>query len=410
MKPSHLLVGFLFFALAASAWPQSDPVAGKAIYERLCLSCHGAAGTGGRMAGMLPVPPRNLADASYMGTRSDDQLFTVIKDGTAALGLSDAMPGVGNQLQDQEIRHTVAYVRTLAATPAAAAQPETESPANLQESGLRITRLQLSVWPEYDDPRVLLIVRGELAPGIPFPTQVHLPIPRGAEIIGAGMISEGGELLLHPNRVISGEATDTLEITLPSRRFFAELYYDPFETTGDTKRFSYGFLAPYPIGQLDVEFQQPYTAGNFAIEPPAMALESEGRDTTYHRFVYRDVPPGQETAFAVSYVKTSAETSVPKADTPQAQGADHRGPQDRKLIYFGILAGVIGAYALGALLSAAYWRRRAPAPEPEHAPSPAPSTPPPPAPGPAASCSQCGRVVNADYAFCPGCGHAITAP
>ena len=358
------------------------------------------------MAAMLPVPPRNLADASYMRGRSQDQLFAVIKDGTAAAGLSDAMPGFGDQLNDQEIRDTVAYVQTLAAPPPAMAQSETDGDVNEQAGGPRVARLQLSVWPEYDDPRVLLIIRGELEPGISFPTQINLPIPADAEIIGAGMISEPGELLLQPHRVISGETSEILQITLPSRRFFAELYYDPFETAGDTKRFTYSFQAPYPISQLDLEVQQPFTASDFVIEPPAMAQESEGRDTTYHRFVYRDVPPGQETGFAVSYVKTATQPSVPKADSPQTERAGHRGPQDRKLIYSGVLAAVIAAYLLVTLLWATYWRRRGPASGAELAPLPVPPTPPAAALGGAAFCSQCGRALNTEYAFCPGCGHA----
>ena len=412
MKLSYVISGILFIALATSAWSQSDPVVGKEIYERLCVSCHGSTGRGGRMAGMLPVPPRNLADAGYMQGRSPDQLFTVIKDGSAASGLSDAMPGFGNQLNDQEIRDTVAYVQTLATGSSAMAQPETESNASAQSNGLRITRLQLSVWPEYDDPRVLLIMRGELAPGIPFPTQVNLPVPPNAEIIGAGMISELGELLLHPHRVVSGETSQTLEITLPSRRFFAELYYDPFETSGDTKRFSYTFRAPYPIGQLDVDVQQPYTASDFVIEPPAMAQESEGRDTTYHRFVYRDMAPGQEETFAVSYVKTDEQPSVVKADDPQTDGADHKGPQDRKVIYSAVLAGVIAVYVLATLLWVAYRRRRAPftAAKPATLPIAAAPMPAPAAPATTNFCSQCGRALNTDYAFCPGCGHAIATP
>ena len=411
MKPSYTFAGILLIALATSAWSQSDPVAGKEIYERLCVSCHGSTGRGGRMAGMLPVPPRNLADAAYMQGRSEDQLFTVIKEGSAASGLSDAMPGFGNQLDDQGIRDTLAYVQTLAAAPpSATAQLETDRVVGPQRSDLQITQMQLSVWPEYDDPRVLLIMRGELALGIPFPVQINLPIPQNAEVIGAGMISEIGELLLHPHRVVSGATSETLEITLPSRRFFAELYYDPFEASGDTKRFSYTFKAPYPISQLDVDVQQPYTASDFVVEPPAMALESEGRDTTYHRFVYRDVAAGQETAFAVSYVKADTQPSVPKADNAQAGGAEHSGPQDHKLIYSGILAGVVAAYVLGTLLWVAYRRRRAPATAPEPAPLPVTPQPPTAALAGVTLCSQCGRALNTDYAFCPGCGHAIAAP
>ena len=406
MKLLCLLAGILFLSPAAVGWAQPDAAAGKAVYERLCVSCHGPDGRGGRMARMLPVPPRDLADPTYLQGRSVEHLFVVIRDGSAAAGLSDAMPGFGNQLDDQDIRNTVAYVQALAnAQPEPAA--EAEPPADL-----RITRLQLSIWPEYDDPRVLLIIRGELGPDTAFPTSVTLPIPKGAELIGAGMISELGELLLHPHRVVPGDASDNLEITLPSRRFFAEFYYDPFEISGDAKRFSYAFEAPYPTQQLDVDIQKPYTASDFVTEPPAMVQETEGRDTAYHRFAYRNVAAGQLTTFTVSYVKTDPQPSVPKSESPPAAASPpHRGPQDRVLIYFGILAGVTGAYVLASLVWSGYRRRQAPAAPPEAQPLPLSVTPAPLPDTPATAnfCSHCGHALNAGYAFCPGCGHAIQA-
>ena len=410
MKLLYLLVGILFLSPVTVTWSQPDVVAGKAAYERLCLTCHGADGRGGRMARMLPVPPRDLADPTYMESRSAEHLFVVIKDGSAAAGLSNAMPGFGGQLDDQEIRNTVAYLQTLAeAQLAAPSQEETETPAAEPPAALRIARLQLSIWPEYDDPRVLLIIRGELAAGAAFPTQVTLPIPKDAELIGAGMISELGELLLHPHRVIPGDASDTLDITLPSPRFFAELYYDPFETTGDAKRFSYAFTAPYPITQFDVDIQKPYTASEFVTEPPAMAQETEGRDTTYHRFAYRDVAAGQPTAFTVSYLKTDPQPSVSKADSAPDESPAARGPQDRMLIYFGILAGVTVAYVLATLLLVVCRRRRAVTKPPHDQPLPVPPVPPSVTPAVANFCSQCGHALNAEYAFCPGCGHAVRA-
>lgn len=410
MKLPYLLVAILSLSPVPVVWSQPDAAAGKAIYERLCVNCHGPDGRGGRMAGMLPVPPPNLADATLMQGRSAEHLFLIIKDGSAAAGLSNTMPGFGGELGDADIRNTIAYVRTLAGTqspPGESGTPVAEPPADLQ-----IARLQLSIWPEYDDPRVLLIIRGELAPGVAFPTHVTLPVPKDGELIGAGMISEQGELLLHPHRVIPGSASDSLEITLPAPRFFAELYYDPFETSADAKRFAYTFEAPYPIAQLDIDIQKPYTASEFVTEPPAMAQESEGRDTTYHRFSYRDVAVGQPTTFNVSYVKTDPQPSVPKTASEPAASPAAQGPQDRMLIYAGILAGVTAAYVLVALLWTGYQRRHAAVTPPETPlrPLSVASTPPPDAPAAANFCSRCGRALDADYAFCPGCGHAVSAP
>src|SRR5690349_4887499 len=215
-----ILQCMLLYILATvhpAATATGDVQAGKAIYERSCVGCHGPTGQGGRMAAMLAVPPRNLADQAYMSTRSDQQLFDVVSKGGAATGLSAAMTAFGNQLSQQQLWDTVAYVRTLAAGSETAAQVPsgTSSKASAPVTDLVMARLRLSIWPEYDDPRVLIMLRGEMTPRQAFPASITLPIPKGAEIIGAGMISEQNELLLHPYQVLSGDTQDSLQLNLP---------------------------------------------------------------------------------------------------------------------------------------------------------------------------------------------------
>src|SRR4030042_1101938 len=50
------------------------------------------------------------------------------------------------------------------------------------ESNPRITRLAVSVMPEYDQPRVLVSYHGELNADVPLPLEVSLRIPADADI------------------------------------------------------------------------------------------------------------------------------------------------------------------------------------------------------------------------------------
>src|SRR5262249_27580939 len=148
----------------------------------------------------------DLTDQTYMRTRSEQQLFDVISKGGAAVGLSSAMTAFGNQLTAQQIWDTVAYVRTLAANRSASAASPPAAPAQTPPvANLTMLRLRLSIWPEYDDPRVLIMLRGEMAPQEAFPASITLPLPKEAEIVGAGMISERNELLVHPYQVLPGD-------------------------------------------------------------------------------------------------------------------------------------------------------------------------------------------------------------
>jgi mono/diheme cytochrome c family protein len=399
----------------------SDTAVGKVMYERLCVGCHGLDGRGGRMSGMLSVPPRNLTDQAYMGARSDQQLFEVISQGGEAMGLSSAMQAFGDQLTDQEIWHTIAYIRTLALqTEASVSPPETVTAgSDVSDTELRIARLRLSIWPEYDDPRVLIMFRGELAPRSTVPTSLTLPVPKGAEIIGAGRISEQNELLLLPHRVTPGESHDSLEIDMVVSRFFVEFYYDPF-VAGANKRFTYTLRATYAIERFEVDMQQPLHATNFTTDPPSSRQETNQRGFTFHWLVHRDIDPGEVKSFTISYTKTTPDPSVTKRQSPPTVVAQSRPTTSRTILAFGLLAGAAVLFGGCTWLWVGYRRRHKVMLFPRGDLSPASqvqtesiaaetgvSNLGPPTTEVDKFCSNCGCRLNPAYRFCPGCGRPL---
>jgi len=82
---------------------------GEKIVTERCVLCHGTSGKGDGPGGAALNPkPRNWTDHTYMGTRTDDQLYDVIFNGKGA------MPAWGKQgiLQPNEIRSAILKVRT----------------------------------------------------------------------------------------------------------------------------------------------------------------------------------------------------------------------------------------------------------------------------------------------------------
>jgi mono/diheme cytochrome c family protein len=94
--------------------PQGDPKAGTEVYKKLCLRCHGEQCKGdGPGAKLLKVKPADWTDKATMSKLTDNDLFTAISKGTAAVGKSNTMPGFGDQLKQQDIRNLVAYVHQI---------------------------------------------------------------------------------------------------------------------------------------------------------------------------------------------------------------------------------------------------------------------------------------------------------
>ena len=97
---------------------QGNSQAGKVTYDKICATCHGATGKGdGPAASVLPTKPRNHTDGKYMNTLTDDYLFKIIKEGGAAVGKAQFMPGWAAQIKDPEIWNIIAYIRSLAVPP-----------------------------------------------------------------------------------------------------------------------------------------------------------------------------------------------------------------------------------------------------------------------------------------------------
>lgn len=94
---------------------------GQQVYDKNCASCHGAKLEGQlnwrmRLAnGRLPAPPHN--ETGHTWHHSDSVLFDITKNGlvpgvTAPPGYESDMPAYNNLLSDDEIRATLAYIKS----------------------------------------------------------------------------------------------------------------------------------------------------------------------------------------------------------------------------------------------------------------------------------------------------------
>jgi cytochrome c553 len=109
-------VGIWTDAMAA----KGDPKLGKEKYmeNMRCSACHGESGKGdGPAAVALNPKPRNYTDCSVMGTKSDAELFKVIKQGGQGKDvepkLSPLMVAFESQLSDKEIWDVIAFIRSI---------------------------------------------------------------------------------------------------------------------------------------------------------------------------------------------------------------------------------------------------------------------------------------------------------
>lgn len=111
-----VMTALLMLSVASA---QGEALSGdaKILYQTYCTQCHGIAANGnGINAPSMSVQPRDHTDPVEMGTRTDEELFKVIKHGGKSINKSVLMPAWGDNLDDEQIHTLVRYLRTLCCT------------------------------------------------------------------------------------------------------------------------------------------------------------------------------------------------------------------------------------------------------------------------------------------------------
>lgn len=108
---SIALIGL--FSTASFAEDKGNAAEGKTQYDNICAACHGPGGKGDGVASAAIDPkPRDLSDAAYVSTLSNEHLYKVISEGGAVVGLSPMMAAWSGVLSEQQIWDVIAYIHT----------------------------------------------------------------------------------------------------------------------------------------------------------------------------------------------------------------------------------------------------------------------------------------------------------
>lgn len=231
-----------------------------------------------------------------------------------------------------------------------AAAPDAPVPSPVVAAAASIAVLNVDIWPEHDDPRVLFIYRGQLSAGAPLPYTLTFAIPPSGQVNAAAYRSSNGALLSTDYQYRQDGDRLQVTFTVPERAFQFEYYADLIK--GRPQRsLAADVVFPLPVDTMRVSVEQPLRATAFVLTPRADGTTTTPAGFTHHLYTVARWPAGRVWSVRVAYQKADETPSLPRAV------AGPLGPQAAPP-GVGMTAwawAAIGVAALGVMSLAAFW-------------------------------------------------------
>ena len=219
----------------------------------------------------------------------------------------------------------------------------------------------IALWPEYDQPEVLVMYRARLSSDVTLPTQLTFKLPGYVKQMHAvAMSTEEGLINVGDDRVKTSHEGDNLILSFPTSAPNIQFeYYDPnILTQQDQKReLAFNFASPYDIKIVAFEVQQPFEAESFSAIPEPENTITGGDGLKYSTIVRQGLTAGENAQLLATYQRNTDNLSVEalRQDIPQAVVNVPAESEASAGISPNVAYGLIGVGAVLLIAAGGYW-------------------------------------------------------
>jgi hypothetical protein len=223
------------------------------------------------------------------------------------------------------------------------------------QNNLTFTGVSVQLWPEYDQPSMLVITDFEAAANTQFPASVTFRIPQDANLIAVAAYAADGSLM---DAVFDGPAVDaewqvfTIKLDSAAGRFE---YYQPITFNGDQRIFSYVWDGAYAVEAFNVRVLEPLDTTSLTTTP-VLASISQDNGLKYFSGDPVKLALGQQFTLNLDYKKSTNALITSSQAVQPAAPVDESTPGRVSLSnYLPYLIGGLGAIMIvGGFIY--YWR------------------------------------------------------
>ena len=227
------------------------------------------------------------------------------------------------------------------------------------QNEVHLAYLQVDLWPEYDRPEMLVILRAQLAPDVSLPVDVVFRIPAAVGEPNAVAVRQpDGALLnaMYERQEVESWAYVTVTATNPEIQLE---YYDPgLDRSTEDRHYEFSWVGDYDVDSMVVQVQQPVGASQLRVEPNLGSLQAGTDNLQYYIMEIGAPKAGDEISVSINYTKTDAALSIEgfqiQPSAPIAGSAQEQSRFDWMTLLPWALGGLGVLLVVGGLFW--YWR------------------------------------------------------
>jgi len=271
-------------------------------------------------------------------------------------------------------------------------------PATAQ-GDITLDNLTVQLWPEFDQPSMLVIYDFTLAGNSSLPVEITLRFPADADIIAVAYAEAGGFLNAPYQGPTAAGEWQTLTVIVDTETSYHIEYYTPLSTEDDRRSYTYIWKGDYPVNSFDVNLKLPIDATDVTTDPPMTQASPAGSDQQFLAWSTNSLSAGEEANIQVAYTKTSNQLSV--TNQPLETGTVDESTQGR-VSFNNYLPYILGGLGILLILSGGlyFWQssKGRATPRKRHRTQDTDSI------GEEVYCHQCGKRAQPNDRFCRTCG------
>lgn len=224
--------------------------------------------------------------------------------------------------------------------------------ANAQNEPV-ISFLEIDLWPEYDQPTMLVINKITLASSTSLPAKLDFRIPAAAGSPSAVAVVSPDGMLVNLDHELSSDG-DWITISLVANLFELQIeYYDPNLIKNEQERnFTYLWPGDFTVQRSIVQVLQPFDASNLAISPGPTTSQTSNSGV----YITKDVGAlrvNQSFELEIAYSKESDVLGISTLPVQPSEPLTSEADWQSKML--GALPWVLGILGILLIAGGAFW-------------------------------------------------------